>query len=128
MEHFFFKRCGMGAGLLSCLLAVEVVADEAQRRVEINEYVVRGNSVLDARAIEEAVYPYLGPDKTLADLEGARETLQKSYQARGYQSVFVELPEQKVEGGVVYLQVSETKVGRVRVVGKGHLRRVWDQR
>lgn len=120
MEHFFFKRCAMGAGLLSCLLAGNVSADEPQRRVEINEYVVRGNTVLDPQAIEEAVYPYLGPDKTLADLEGAREALQKSYQARGYQSVFVELPEQKVEGGVVYLQVSETKVGRVRVVGAKH--------
>ena len=47
-----------------------------------------------ARAIEEAVYPYLGPQKTLVDLEGAREALQKRYQALGYQSVFVELPEQ----------------------------------
>ena len=54
MEHFFFKRCAMGAGLLSCLLAGNVSADEPQRRVEINEYVVRGNTVLDAQAIEAA--------------------------------------------------------------------------
>jgi len=123
VEHLF-KRCGMGAGALLCLLSATVAADEAagspERRVEISEYVVRGNSVLDAQAIEEAVYPYLGPDKTLADLEGAREALQKSYQDRGYQSVYVELPEQRVEGGVVYLQVTETKVGRVRVVGAKH--------
>lgn len=124
MEHFFFKRCGVGAGVLLCLLSATAVAEAPasapERRVEINEYVVRGNTVLDAQAIEEAVYPYLGPDRTLADLEGAREALQKSYQARGYQSVFVELPEQKVEGGIVYLNVTETKVGRVRVVGAKH--------
>lgn len=123
MEHLFFKRCGAGAGLWLAMLGsamTATAADEAERRVDINEYVVRGNTVLDARAIEEAVYPFLGPQKTLSDLEGAREALHKSYQARGYQSVYVELPEQKVEGGIVYLQVSETKVGRVRVVGAKH--------
>ncbi|WP_233473631.1 ShlB/FhaC/HecB family hemolysin secretion/activation protein [Metapseudomonas otitidis] len=92
----------------------------AARRVDVNEYVVRGNSVLQARDIEAAVYPFLGPQRTLADIEGARDALQQRYQALGYQSVFVELPEQQVEGGVVYLQVSETRVGRVRVMGAQH--------
>ncbi|WP_228022287.1 MULTISPECIES: ShlB/FhaC/HecB family hemolysin secretion/activation protein [unclassified Pseudomonas] len=97
------------------------VAETAPAKlVDVNEYFVRGNTVLDARAIEEAVYPFLGPQKALSDIEGARDALQKVYQARGYQSVYVELPEQKVEDGIVYLQVSETKVGRVRVVGAKH--------
>ena len=69
-------------------------ADSNARRVNINEYIVRGNTVLDARDIEKAVYPYLGPDRTLADIESAREALQTIYQERGYQSVYVELPEQ----------------------------------
>jgi hemolysin activation/secretion protein len=90
------------------------------RRVNINEYIVRGNTVLDARDIERAVYPYLGPERTLADIESAREALQAIYQERGYQSVYVDLPEQQVADGIVFLQVSETKVGRVRVVGAQH--------
>ena len=90
------------------------------RRVNINEYIVRGNTVLEARDIERAVYPYLGPDRTLADIESAREALQTIYQERGYQSVYVDLPEQQVADGIVFLQVSETKVGRVRVVGAQH--------
>ncbi|MFU1922943.1 POTRA domain-containing protein, partial [Klebsiella pneumoniae] len=51
---------------------------------------------------------------------GARDALQAAYQEKGYQSVYVELPEQQVSGGVVYLQVTETTVGRVRVVGAKH--------
>ncbi|GAA4322162.1 ShlB/FhaC/HecB family hemolysin secretion/activation protein [Pigmentiphaga soli] len=90
---------------------------EASRPVDINEYVVRGNTVLDARAIETAVTPFLGPQKTMKDIEGARDALLAAYQAKGYQSVYVDLPEQQVTNGVVLLQVSETKVGRVRVVG-----------
>ena len=85
-----------------------------QRRVNVNEYIVRGNTVLEARDIEKAVYPYLGPDRTLSDIEAAREALQTIYQERGYQSVYVDLPEQQVADGIVFLQVSETKVGRVR--------------
>lgn len=94
--------------------------DPAQPRVNINEYVVRGNTVLDVRAIEKAVYPFLGPGRTMTDIESAREALQAAYHDKGYQSVYVDLPEQQVSGGIVYLQVAETKVGRVRVVGAKH--------
>ena len=87
------------------------------RQVDINEYIVRGNTVLDARTIERTVTPYLGPQRKMKDIEAARDALQAAYQQKGYQSVYVDLPGQQVAGGVVYLQVTETKVGRVRVVG-----------
>ncbi|REM41372.1 ShlB/FhaC/HecB family hemolysin secretion/activation protein, partial [Mycobacterium tuberculosis] len=80
-----------------------------------SEYIVRGNTVLDARAIEKAVTPFLGPERTLKDVEGARDALLAAYQAAGYQSVYVDLPEQQVTQGVVFLQVNETRAGRVRV-------------
>jgi len=92
-------------------------ATEPARKVDIAEYIVRGNTVLDARAIEKAVTPFLGPERTLKDVEGARDALLAAYQAAGYQSVYVDLPEQQVTQGVVFLQVNETRVGRVRVVG-----------
>jgi len=115
-----FVLAGLTLAMMSPVSAAEENSPPSLKAVDVNEYVVRGNTVLDARAIEEAVYPFLGPQKTSNDIDGAREALQKAYQERGYQSVFVELPEQKVEGGVVYLQVSETKVGRLRVVGAKH--------
>ncbi|MGJ7615990.1 ShlB/FhaC/HecB family hemolysin secretion/activation protein [Variovorax sp. GB4P3] len=90
---------------------------EAQRKVDIAEYIVRGNTVLDARAIERAVTPFLGPERTLKDVEAARDALLAAYQAAGYQSVYVDLPEQQVAQGIVFLQVNETRVGRLRVVG-----------
>lgn len=96
--------------------AAEAPAATAQR-VNLNEYVVRGNTVLDARAIERAVTPFLGPGRTMDDIESARAALQAAYQAQGYQSVYVDLPEQQVSGGVVYLQVTETRVGEVEVAG-----------
>ena len=85
--------------------------------VNINEYIVRGNTVLDPRQIERAVEPYLGPGKTLADVEQARDAVNALYQQAGYQSVHVELPEQQVSGGVVLLKVQQTPIGQLRVVG-----------
>lgn len=109
-----------GAALAQAVLTADVpvaapAADE--RRIDINEYIVRGNTVLDAVEIERAVTPFLGPDRLLKDAEGARDSLLAAYQAKGYQSVYVDLPEQQIADGIVFLQVSETKVGRVRVVG-----------
>ncbi|UTH74478.1 ShlB/FhaC/HecB family hemolysin secretion/activation protein [Chromobacterium sp. IIBBL 290-4] len=89
----------------------------AASSVTIYEYIVRGNTTLDSEAIENAVTPYLGPDRAMADIEAARDALQKVYNERGLQSVYVDLPEQKVVGGVIILQVTETKIGRVRVTG-----------
>jgi hemolysin activation/secretion protein len=92
-------------------------AAAGERNVDINEYVVRGNTVLDARTIERTVTPYLGPQRSMKDIEAARDALQAAYQRKGYQSVYVDLPDQQVSAGVVFLHVTETKVGRVRVVG-----------
>lgn len=92
-------------------------APEAQRKVDVVEYIVRGNTALDVRDIEQAVTPFLGPERTMKDIEGARDALLAAYQAKGFQSVYVDLPEQQVTEGIVFLQVNETRVGRVRVVG-----------
>ncbi|RKP52489.1 ShlB/FhaC/HecB family hemolysin secretion/activation protein [Trinickia fusca] len=84
---------------------------------DVNEFIVRGNTTLPTVDIEKAVYPFEGPGKTFADVNAARDALQKAYQDKGYQSVVVELPAQQVKNGVIVLQVVEAKVGRLRVDG-----------
>lgn len=113
----------LGLLLLSPALAAAQQAEAAApaaASVTINEYVVRGNTVLTARQIETAVTPFLGPGKTMQDVESARDALSELYQQAGYQSVFVELPEQQVTGGVVLLKVNQTPIGQLRVVGAKH--------
>lgn len=90
---------------------------EAPARFDVNEYLVRGNTLLEAVDIEQAVEPFLGPGRSLDDAHAARDAVQKIYQAKGYQSVVVEVPPQQVKGGVLLLQVTENSVGRVRVEG-----------
>lgn len=92
-------------------------AGTAPKTFDVNEFIVRGNTTLPNLEIEKAVYPFEGPGRTLADVNGTRDALQKVYQDKGYQSVVVELPPQQVKNGVIVLQVVEAKVGRLRVDG-----------
>lgn len=92
---------------------------------DVWEYRVRGNSVLDARRIEELMYPLLGPGKTIADVQQARETLENAYRAAGYPTVLVNVPEQDTAGGIVRLDVTEGRVGRVLVTGSRYFDNGW---
>jgi hemolysin activation/secretion protein len=88
-----------------------------RRKLFIVEYRVLGSKVLSAAEIGDTVYPFLGPGRTVDDVEQARAALEKAYHDKGYQTVTVEIPEQQGRGGVVFLQVVENKVGRLRVKG-----------
>jgi hemolysin activation/secretion protein len=67
--------------------------------------------------VENAVYPFLGPYRTESDVEQARAALEQIYHEHGYQTVLVQIPPQKVAGGVITLEVVPQTVGRLRVHG-----------
>ena len=92
-------------------------ARAADPAFDILEFDVEGNSVLSAREIERAVMPFLGEKRHFSDVEGARKALEDAYQKGGYQTVFVDIPEQKVVGGTIRLHVLEGKVGQLHVTG-----------
>lgn len=110
---------------LPCLLgaAVTVQAEETaapaedERRIDIWEYRIEGTNTLSQTDVERAVYPFLGPNRKIAEVERARASLEKAYADRGYQTVAVEIPQQEVKDGVVLLKVVEGSVGRLRVRG-----------
>jgi len=85
--------------------------------IYIKEYRIQGVRQLSPLAIEEAVYPFLGPDRTRDDVEMARAALEKTYRDNGYQTVSVQVPPQEPKDGIVLLQVVEAEVGRLRVKG-----------
>lgn len=91
------------------------VKSEASFSFDVFEFVVDGNTVLQKTHIEKAVYPYLGPAKTINDVKQARAALEQTYQTLGYLTVSVSIPEQDVKNGVVKLLVTEGSVERLRV-------------
>ncbi|HET6553619.1 MAG TPA: ShlB/FhaC/HecB family hemolysin secretion/activation protein [Dyella sp.] len=97
-------------------------AEEPQSKFEILEYRVLGNTVLAEIDIDRLLYPQLGPDKTIADVEAARKALEGLYKDKGFGTVFVDIPEQDVNEGVVRLKVTEGRLDRVRVTGARYYR------
>ena len=93
------------------------VADPEVGSIYIAEYRVRGSKLLTGTEIGNAVYPYLGPARTEAHVEEARVALEKAYHAKGYQTVSVSVPAQSGARGIIFLEVTETKIGKVRVNG-----------
>jgi hemolysin activation/secretion protein len=90
---------------------------------DVLEFQIDGNSVLSDGLVEEAVYPFLGPGKSFADMESARAALEKIYQDSGYLTVSVTIPEQRVADGVVRLQVIEGSVEKLKISGNRYFAR-----
>jgi hemolysin activation/secretion protein len=88
-----------------------------QAQFDVHEYRVLGNTVLENRDIETVLYPLPGDHKTLADVEIARATLEKTYHDRGFGTVFVDIPEQDVTDRIVRLKVTEGRLHEVHIAG-----------
>ena len=96
---------------------------------DVWEYRVQGNTLLERQDIERAVYPFMGKDKSIQDIEKARQALQQRYRDAGYATVLVNIPQQKVQNGVVRLKIVEGTVGRLLVSGSRYfsLQRIRDE-
>jgi hemolysin activation/secretion protein len=88
-----------------------------QARFAIQEFRVLGNHVLDARSIERAVYPFLGEGRDIDTVKQAADALEKTYKDAGYGTVFVDIPEQTVDDGIVRLKVTEGHIESVHIRG-----------
>lgn len=92
-------------------------APAPQPKLYVAEYRVDGVKHLSTIDVENAVYPFLGPERTLEDVDQARAALEKAYKDKGYQTVTVEIPQQTPKRGIINLLVVENTVGRLRVRG-----------
>lgn len=112
--------CVWSIGYVLCMGRVwaEPAPDREPLRFDVMEFVVSGNTVLPPEQVEVALQPFMGPGKTIKDLEVAREALEKIYQDAGFLSVVVSLPNQQLgTTGEVRLDVVEAKIERLSVTG-----------
>lgn len=112
---------GLLMGVAPALHAQDAAALEHAENLpapfDVWEFAVEGNTALETERISATVYPYLGPARGMAGVEAARAALEKAYQDAGFLTVAVDIPPQKIEGGVVTLKVVEGRVERFRVTG-----------
>jgi len=118
---FFFRRpirngrrtpiVAFGVALLAAqmLAAWARAGEESTTPFFIQDYLVEGVTQLPPIAVEKAVYPFLGPERTARDVEKARAAVAEAYHKRGYQTVPVTIPPQPT-GITVRLVVLEVPV------------------
>ena len=112
----------------SQLVPVAESAPPKNPAFNIFDFQVNGNTVLDEETLERSVYPFLGPDKTVDDVEKARAALEEAYRKKGYPTVVVSIPEQDVNADQVRLDVLEGSIETLHITGSPLLRVGQDSR
>ena len=103
--------------ILAYALPFSGAGNAQESAFEIRSFEVTGNSLFTDDQVRSAVILFTGPDRTTADVEKARDSLEKRYHDAGYPAVMVNIPEQTLQDGAVKLQVIESRIGRVKVTG-----------
>jgi hemolysin activation/secretion protein len=83
----------------------------------IKRFVIYGYTKFPRDVLKGLVDDLRGSGRTEADVQAARDRLEKHYHDNGYPTTFVNIPEQSIESGFVYLQIVEGKVGTLTVKG-----------
>lgn len=96
--------------------------EESVFKFDVLEFEVAGNSLLEPAEIQRVLTPYLGFDRTIADIDAARAALEDFYKEKGYITVIVDVPEQSVIDAVLRLEVTEGRVDRLMVTGADYNR------
>lgn len=117
MGIVMFICMAMTSASVSAQQVADTVAAEPPT-FQLNELRVLGNSVLSAINIQKLLSSYLGPGRSLQDVESARLALESEYHAQGYGTVYVDIPEQTVAAdGVVRLHVTESRLLTSAITG-----------
>jgi hemolysin activation/secretion protein len=91
--------------------------DNSVSRFEIVRFEVEGNTLLDAKKVQQLLTPYAGANRDFGDVQRALEALEAAYRRQGFNVVQVVLPEQELNQGVVHLRVVEAHIGKVTIEG-----------
>lgn len=90
---------------------------QQEQTFEIYAFKLEGNTIFTSQRLMDLLDDLVGPGRTAADVEKGRDILEKFYHEEGYPSVLVNIPEQKVDDGLIRLQVIESKISVTRVTG-----------
>lgn len=93
------------------------VTDKKEPVFNVREFRVSGNTLLNVKDVEQTMYRFLGREKVFADIEKAQHALEQRYRDAGYPAVLVDIPEQSVSDGVVWLKVMESRISTRRISG-----------
>jgi len=87
------------------------------RSFEVRHYEVQGNTLLSPEIVSGIFTNSVGTNVTLAQIQKALGELQLAYRERGFATVSVGLPEQRLTNAVVYVEVTEGRLVDINIIG-----------
>jgi len=99
---------------------IHVVSTNTGPRFAVNKYLIEGNSVLPPASVAAALTNIDGAFGTNVSIDGiitAATELQQAYRERGYVTVAVGVPQQKLTNATVKLAVTEGRLAVIEVKG-----------
>ncbi len=106
----FFTTAGRVAGCCVLFAASFGLAQQPAARFEISAFSVEGAPLLKAEDFTRLVAPFIGKQKTAADVQKAQQAVQQAYLDLGYCSVQVTLPKAEPDAGTVVLKLAQSPV------------------
>lgn len=89
----------------------------AKPAFSIQRYELVGNTLLSTSIVEGVLQPFTGPNIDFETVRKGVAALQLEYRERGYVTVSLTLPPQKITNGVIQIQVTEGKLSDIQVTG-----------
>jgi hemolysin activation/secretion protein len=86
-------------------------------RFPVEGYRVIGNTLLPDATLQQIFSKHTGTNLTIAELQSALSELQLTYRDRGYPTVKVTLPEQKITNGIVEVRILEGRLEHITISG-----------
>ena len=88
--------------------------------IHVTKFVFNGNTAITSEELSNLARPYENRDLAIEDLESLRQELSKLYLDKGYINSGVIIPDQKVDNGILKLQVVEGQLKKVEIEGLSH--------
>lgn len=88
-----------------------------QRRIRIKTFTINGNTVFSDEELRALIADREGAELTLPEIYGLADRLTEFYQSHGYNLTTVTVPAQRMQDGVLRLEVVEGKIGKVVFTG-----------
>lgn len=81
---------------------------------------VSGNELISREEILALFSPLVGKEISLQDIQTAASEAKQLYRTRGYVGAYISIPPQTLDDGIVDIQVTEGKLGQIKMHGNQH--------
>lgn len=94
-----------------------VEATQQTESFTIKGFIVDGTGLFSQDQLQKQIKGFVGRGKSAADVEGARDALERFFHDQGYPAMLVNIPAQSSKDRVFRLEVIENRIGNVLVSG-----------